>query len=374
MITDRWDGDSVNGGVQAVTRYLVDALVATGILDIHILSFDYGASNIQTSQVNGYTRHVIPAARLGAFNLYAADQKRVNCCLRAIQPDIVHSQGAGHFGIVALRSHYPTLMTIHGIMSEEAKYITNWRLKFRRSFVAVISEYFCIRRATNTVLISPYVEKYYGARLAGRHFQIPNPVAPAFFNLTRDEDHGRILYAGRLYALKGVLDLVKAVAPISRLHSIRLVLAGALHDPKYVKFLESEVRKLGMQGIVEFRGILPQRALEEELRRSSVLVLPSYQETAPMVIQEAMASGLPVIATNVGGVRYQVVDGVTGYLIEPGDIDSLTSRIDHILSNYDIQASMGLEARKRANSEYRAAAIAEKTIEVYKQILSKQRS
>jgi len=89
-----------------------------------------------------------------------------------------------------------------------------------------------------------------------------------------------------------------------------------------------------------------------------------------MVIQEAMAAGLPVIATRVGGTRYQVRDGETGFLIDARDVQALTGRIGELLSNQAMRQSFGKTAKSLAEEEYRADAVASKTIEIYRRILS----
>jgi glycosyltransferase involved in cell wall biosynthesis len=148
------------------------------------------------------------------------------------------------------------------------------------------------------------------------------------------------------------------------------VLAGSLEDQQYVSQLRSEVKKLGIKNQVHFPGILDAESLHEELSRASMLVLPSYQETAPMVIQEAMAAGVPVIASRVGGTRYQVRDGETGFLIDARDVQALSERMGMLLSNQAMRQSFGEAAKAFAQEEYRADAVAKKTIDIYRQILS----
>jgi glycosyltransferase involved in cell wall biosynthesis len=125
-----------------------------------------------------------------------------------------------------------------------------------------------------------------------------------------------------------------------------------------------------METAVHIRGVLSTVEVLEELSRCTCLVLPSYQETAPMVIQEAMASGVPVIASNICGIPYQVVDGQTGFLVPPGDVDTLADRLTRIMSDTAMRRNFGLMARKKARSEYRAEQVARKTLEVYRKVLS----
>ena len=119
MITDHAaSGEVVDGGVQAVTKYLVDALVRLEALELHVLSFKYNIKEPRSTTERGYRRHVLPGAGMGTLTAFRKDQRTLNTMLEGIQPDIVHGQGAGHNGILACRSPFPSVITIHGIMPE----------------------------------------------------------------------------------------------------------------------------------------------------------------------------------------------------------------------------------------------------------------
>ena len=89
-----------------------------------------------------------------------------------------------------------------------------------------------------------------------------------------------------------------------------------------------------------------------------------------MVIQEAMAAGLPVIASRVGGVPSQITEGETGMIFEPGDIQRLTECLTSLLGDDEMRRSFANAARSQARDLYRADRIAEKTIDVYRRVLS----
>ena len=371
IITDHSDVDEkVDGGVQAVTKYMVDAFAGIPEIELHVISFKYGIDEGKTSAGSAYTRHILPGAKFGTLTGYWKDQRTLNRVLERIQPAIVHGQGAGHNGILATRSRYPSVITIHGIMAEEARFYTGFGKRARHRLLSRLSEHYCIAHGKHTILISPYVAEYFANRLAGRHYMIPNPIGDSFFSIPRQEQPGRVLFAGRLYALKGVMDLVRATAQVAQSLDVELVLAGSLDDRQYVSQLKNESASLGISDIVYFRGLLDEQELRKELSRAAVLVLPSYQETAPMVIVEAMAAGLPVIASDIGGVSYLVKDGKTGFLIPSGDVNALSGRLMTLLSDRSLRQSFGSEAKRQATGEYRADSVARRTIDVYRQILS----
>ena len=205
--------------------------------------------------------------------------------------------------------------------------------------------------------------------LSGKRYLIPNPIDTCFFNVERRETAGRILFLGRLCERKGVKELLRAISGIAKTDDLRVVLAGSLADKKYVSELKANVAHAGLTDIVDFRGILDSSQILEELSRCACLVLPSYQETAPMVIQEAMACGVPVIASNICGIPHQVDDGKTGFLVPAGHIDVLADRLSTLLSNQALREEFSRAARIRAESEYRATTVARKTINVYEDML-----
>lgn len=362
-------GSLIDGGLQAVTSYLVDAMVQLREVELHVISFRPGIDRVKFTKESNFFRYSLPLARFGTLTGFFKDQSTLNSCLKTIRPDIVHSQGGGHHGIIAKRTGLPTVVTIHGIHSQEAAFLPGFKKRLRARLEGWMGEQYYIRRASHTILVSRYVADHYGPVMSGKQHLIPNPVDPRFFNVARRETVTTILFAGRLYELKGVRELLLAASKLQNSDNLRIVLAGSTKDRNYVEKLKADISQLNFSRIVKFRGILPTEKLLDELSRCSCLVLPSFQETAPMVIQEAMAAGVPVIASNICGIPYQVIEGETGFLVPPGDIETLADRLDRLLSNRPMREKFGAAAKKRAEDEYRAATIARKTVDVYREIL-----
>jgi glycosyltransferase involved in cell wall biosynthesis len=96
--------------------------------------------------------------------------------------------------------------------------------------------------------------------------------------------------------------------------------------------------------LIEFLG--HQKEIEKIYKIADILVLTSEREGTPNVVMEAMATGLPVISTNVGGIPDIVYDSETGFLIEPGDIDSLVSKLMLLMEDTSLRQKIGTKARK----------------------------
>lgn len=362
-------GEPINGGVQAVTNYLVKALQNLPDIDLHVLRLRQGVRKATSVQRERHHLHILPMSRLGTITAFWHDQRIVDDCLNSIAPDVVHSQGAGHYGILACRSRFPAVITVHGILNEEIRYEVGLRKQFRLALQARYSNRLCIRNARHTIMISQYVAEYYGDKLTGRRYFLPNPIDNLFFDISRKDLNNRILFAGRVRKLKGVSDLLIATSRLNPTLGAKVIVAGSLSDRAYVQKLRSLSRKLGIEHRIEFTGLLDIEQLKEELSTCSCLVLPSYQETAPMVVQEAMAAGVPVVASAIGGIPYQVKHGETGFLFRPGDIDSLCAHLSALLSDSSLRAHFGQHGKDTATRNYSAAVVAEKTVNVYRDVV-----
>lgn len=137
----------------------------------------------------------------------------------------------------------------------------------------------------------------------------------------------RFLFMGVLIKRKGVQDLIKAAKQVLEKHpeiNICYEIAGTGEEENNLKEL---VKKNKLEKYFEFTGWIDGKKKEECYKRSTVMVLPSYNEGLPIAILEAISYGLPVIATDVGDIAAAVHNGKNGYLISPGDINALADSI-----------------------------------------------
>jgi glycosyltransferase involved in cell wall biosynthesis len=166
----------------------------------------------------------------------------------------------------------------------------------------------------------------------------------------------RILYAGVLTPLKGVHHLIKAFASIAQsFPKAYLVIVGQAENKAYTVALQDQARLLGVDRRVQFVGKVPQVELAAWMRRASVFVLPSMSEGLPRVVVEAMATGTPVIGSNVGGIPEMVEDGATGFLVSPGDDAMLAKRLRWVLEHPEEACKMGRRAHTFAECFFSSA-------------------
>ncbi len=152
-----------------------------------------------------------------------------------------------------------------------------------------------------------------------------------------------VLYAGVLTPLKGIDTLIEAVARADP--AAELFIIGRPIDPAYAATLRALADAL-LHGRVHFIGHVPQRELARRLADAAVFVLPSRSEGLPRVVLEAMAVGVPVIATAVGGIPEMIDAEVTGWLVPPRDAAALADRLRWILDHPGEAEAVGRRGRE----------------------------
>lgn len=158
----------------------------------------------------------------------------------------------------------------------------------------------------------------------------------------------RLLFVGRLAAEKGLPILFDALAILRADYpAVQLTIVGDGSEAAGLRAHAPEVH---------FAGYQPPGKVAEWLNRSDILVLPSFAEGVPVVLMEAMASGLPVVATNVGGVSELVEDGVNGYLVPPAAPAALAARIGALIGDPHLRNRFGREGRAKVVREFNGAA------------------
>jgi len=181
---------------------------------------------------------------------------------------------------------------------------------------------------------------------------LPNPVA-----LPPPQPYGAggpVVFLGKLCAAKGCYDLLEAAARLLPDHpGLQLVLAGEGERAA----LRARADALGLGGAVVLPGWLDAGAKAALLARAAVYALPSYYEGLPVSLLEAMAAGLPVVASRAGGIPDLVGDGVQGYLVPAGDVAALAARLAQLLAAPAQAAALGAAGRALVAQAYASAVV-----------------
>lgn len=164
----------------------------------------------------------------------------------------------------------------------------------------------------------------------------------------RQADQFTIICVSRVTPRKGVRFLIQAFKILSgRYENVRLLIVG---DGNEKKSLEDLVQGLDIKDKVEFAGAVAHENVLGYYQRANVFVLPSLNEGMSNVMLEALACGLPVVATNTGGTKELLTDNVNGLVVKMKDADDLAEKIEKLILNPELEKEMSLESRKLAES------------------------
>ncbi len=231
--------------------------------------------------------------------------------------------------------------TIHGISEFDypAGLLLPDKIEQAR-FVACVS-YFGRAQAFRTV--EPVLwPKLHIVRCGLELDRLPPPTSHA-------DEHVRLIFVGRLSAEKGIAGLFEALAQTASLASLRLAVVG---DGPLSDVLRHQAGQLAISDKVEFLGRLSEAETLVEIAKSDVLILPSFMEGLPVVLMEALALGVPIIASRVAGIPELVRDGTTGILFDPSNWAELTRAIDRLARDPDLRHRLGALGPKRIAEEF----------------------
>ncbi|MBI2877903.1 MAG: glycosyltransferase [Candidatus Tectomicrobia bacterium] len=187
------------------------------------------------------------------------------------------------------------------------------------------------------------------------------------------------LFVGRIDPIKGIDTLIRAVTHLIRAPGLardrfRLILIGGHPqnemEGQELKKLEALACQLGVRESITFLPAQPQEQLVAFYGAADLLVLPSRYESFGMVALEAMACGTPVVASRVGGLRYTVADGRTGFLVPEGDAPLLAAKIETILQDDPLRARLGAQGIQWARG-FRWSRVADQVLSLYERMLTR---
>ncbi|MEM3362609.1 MAG: glycosyltransferase family 4 protein [Candidatus Micrarchaeia archaeon] len=284
--------------------------------------------------------------------------------------DILHCHGVYPPGYVGISFNkltgVPVVITSHGgdIKKNINNQIINRRITSR--ILKTFSE------AQAVTAISYYMREQILELNASpdKVYLIPNGIQlnefKYFGNKASLSKESYILYLGRLVQVKGVDILIQAFSKMIAQHpEIRLKIAGEGREIDNLIKLADDLR---VKGNIDFLGFIRGEEKIRLLSKALFLVLPSQREGFPVVILEAFASGLPVIASRVGGISDIIRDGVNGFLVPSGDIEEFAKKMSLLIKNDILRKRFALKALATVNS-YDWSIIVKKYIDVYQQIL-----
>jgi glycosyltransferase involved in cell wall biosynthesis len=377
----------VIGGIETHTDGLSRHLSKHDGIELYVITFGDGNKQFKKANLNIY---VISKA-LYPFSI-PAGALRLRKIIQKINPAIIHVQGT-HFpySVIAafFQRKYLTVLTVHGIMAKEIEF--RRRISILKNSVFLLFERYAVLKVQNIIAVSLHVKNVISDMTRSEIHVIPNGIDfeaiqniqprkslvhvipngidfEAIQNIQPRKSlvHPCILFIGELVKVKGVDLLIHAIPIIKKsFPNVRVLIGGA--GPQ-AKELKNNVKELNVEETVEFLGFVSGDEKYSYYKSADLCVFPSLYETFGIVCLEAMASGKPVVASNVGGIPFVVEEGKTGLLFESGNIEDLAKKVITLLQDKELREKMGEAGRERAK-EFTWNKIAEQTVEVYKGII-----
>lgn len=288
--------------------------------------------------------------------------------IKNIKPDIIaiHSSKTGILGRIAAKiTNTPVVFTAHGWaftegISPKKRIIYKWIEKLGASF------------SDRIITVSKYDKQLALKNFVGSEEKIiaiqngMNDISKSLF-ATPDIAPLRIIMIARFQQQKDHISLIKA---LSELKNLAWTLQFVGEDGGTQQEVLNLSAKLGVLNRIEFLG--NRSDVDELLSKSQIFVLTSFWEGFPLTIIEAMRAGLPVIASNVGGVNEAVINGETGYVIK--NFDELVNKLKVLIETPAQRLQMGRQGRIRYEENFTFDHMYKQTYEVYKNVIQNKRT
>jgi glycosyltransferase involved in cell wall biosynthesis len=242
---------------------------------------------------------------------------------------------------------------------------------------AIEKEY--LRRGRSVIFVSDFIRKIYLESRAEPKVSrlIHNGVDHLMFKPRSTEEclehfprfagmENLILFSGRMIALKGLNVAIEAFHKIRKETKAHLIFAGTGKADPWKRMLDQ--RNVPKDDYT-FLGTVPYQEMPWLYPLASAFILPSYSESFPMTILEAMACKLPVVATQVGGIPEMIDNDHNGLLFQPGDSEGLSKCLLKVLGNKGFASRLGENGRERVCEEFTSTKMASSTAEMYRTIL-----
>ena len=361
-------GRQVSGGVERV----IDTLLPELVDEVDVTLIVPGASRDAETDHHGVkTIYLQRGGGPGALAYWTLDARRLAGVVAAMNPDLVHLQGVG--GVGRLISA-PRILTIHGIVHRDLVTSTrgqrwNWAARHGMAHVLRAVEARARRQIGSVIVINPYVREALPDVVRLRQFPIPNPIDPAFCEALpagSEPRSRRMISVGRIGPVKNTIQAVAIAAQVlERDESASYAAFGPWDSADYLDRCKAMAQGDHVRPRIEFAGGVSSQRLRQELDRSSILLMTSKQENAPVAIAEAQARGVPVVAPKAFGIKHMIVPGRNGFFLPDAHIGMQASVLRRALDHDWDRAAIAADAQ----AIYHPRRIAALTLDAYRHVL-----
>lgn len=364
--------ECIHGGVEASVYGLVQELAKNHTVDV----FDIPRIG-EKDRVERYGNLTIHRyTNPGTHNKDAVMRlKEMVRDIVALGPDVCHVHGTNAINkeiYFALQQHgIKMMLTVHGILHEEKKQSLLRRPSLRALYQYVVQsrdERELLESAPRIIVDTAYVEdklKAYGLKHVQEMHVIPQGIDADYYGIKCDPKSKVILCVGAIAPRKGHIYTVEMFERLrAKGIEAKLRVIGSLADKGYYEQLKQKIAESKYKEDISLEANLPREELLKAYVEAKVFVLHSREESQGIVFAEAMATGLPVVATKIGGIPYVVEDGKSGLLCPYGDVEAMEMMVERLMTDEALWKQYSVAAREIAKY-FNWTAIAEKIVKLY---------
>lgn len=384
----------LSGGTGAYVYYLSTELLKNGY-QIYVVTGSNQAQDIQVNPQLDVSFLKIPKMPIvKSFMLAAASNRKLSSVRNTAQVDIAHPQLPLTPNFAVPSNFGETLVcTVHSTWKGEAEAIRgepysrlnanekflvsfNWFLRFfEEGMLKRARKIIAVSHFTKWELINYYKVPENKIRVIHNGVDV-NKFKPAVDRRKVKEELGfnpddlAILSVGRLYARKGLFTLIESMpAVVKHFPNAKFIISGKGQSDEMRKLI-AHADKLGVKNNIIFTGYYPDRKLPKLYQAADVFAFSTFYEHHPFAVLEALATGLPVVTTTVGGIPETITSGKNGFLVEPFNPKALSEKILNLLEHPVEAAEMGAQARKTIVENYDWRIVVKGAMKVYDEALS----
>src|SRR5665647_2511579 len=384
----------LSGGTGAYVYYLSNELMKNGYR-IQIVTGSNQTQDIQVNSQLGVSFLKIPKIPVvKSFMLAAASSRKLSSIRSTANVDITHPQLPLTPNFAVPPSFGKALIcTVHSTWKGEAEAISGEpysRLNANEKFLVSFNWFLrffeegMLSRARKIIAVSNFTKweltNYY--KIPAHKIQvIHNGVDIKKFRPAVDKrkvkvamglnpDDLAIVSVGRLYARKGLFTLIESMPDvIKKFPKAKFIVSGKGQSDEMHK-LNAHAERLGVRGNIVFTGYTPDRELPKLYQAADVFAFSTFYEHHPFAVLEALATGLPVVTTTVGGIPETIDSGKNGFLVEPFNSKQFSEKILYLFEHPTFATEMGAKARKTIVEEYDWHIVVKDAMKVYDEALS----
>lgn len=360
------------GGVERGTIEIAGAVARNGM---RALVASAGGSMLPNLAYAGGEHITIPLTTKNPFTIWsnAADLENI---IRDYQVDIIHARSrapAWSALIAARRTKKAFVTTFHGVYGLEPKVKKYYNAVMTKGDRVIAISNFVAKHIEDNYHVDPdrlrIIHRGVDLNLFTPERIKHQPMVELAHSWRVPDDVPLILMPGRITRWKGQHILVKALSKLSHRNFFCLLVGDDLGHPEYRKELEKSIMTLGLAGNVRIAGNTTYMA--EAYTLADIVVCPSVEpEAFGRVPVEAQAMGRAIISTSHGGACETIIDGVTGWLVKPGNVEDLSETIERILQMpANEKEQIGINAIWHVRDNFSADMMCRKTLEVYRELL-----